>query len=62
LSNPPEESIMKSALTVMSVMLLTAAISSAALVRMDSAAPGQVASFIGTTPDATVVEEQAPTF
>ena len=53
---------MKSALTVMSVMLLTAAISSAALVRMDSAAPGQVASFIGTTPDATAVEEQAPTF
>jgi hypothetical protein len=51
-----------SALTVMSVMMLTALISSAALVRMDSAAPAQVASFVGTTPDAADTEAQAPTF
>ena len=51
-----------SALTVMSVMMLTALISSAALVRMDSAAPAQVTSFIGTTPDASTIEAQAPTF
>jgi len=51
-----------SALTVVSVMMLTALISSAALVRMDSVAPAQVASFVGTTPDATDTEVQAPTF
>jgi len=51
-----------SALTVMSVMMLTALISSAALVRMDSAAPAQVASFVGTTPNASDTETQAPTF
>jgi len=42
--------------------MLTAMISSAALVRMDSAAPAQVASFDGTTPDAPDTEAQAPTF
>jgi hypothetical protein len=52
---------MKSALAVMSVMMLTALISSAALVRMDSA-PEQVTSFIGTTPDASSIETPAPTF
>ena len=53
---------MKSAVTVMSVMILTAMISSAALVRMDSAAPARVASFVGTAPAAADTEAQAPTF
>jgi len=52
---------MRSALAVMSVMMLTAMISTAATVRMDSA-PEQVTSFIGTTPDASAIEAQAPTF
>ena len=52
---------MKSTLAVMSVMMLTAMISSAALVHNESA-PVQVTSFIGTTPNATDTEVQAPTF
>jgi len=53
---------MKTAVGVVSVMLLSALISSVALVRMEGAAPEQVVSFIGTTPDAKNDEPQAPTF
>ena len=53
---------MKNALTVMCVMLLTAAIySSAAFVQAESPSAA-TQSFVGTMPDAPATEAQAPTF
>jgi len=54
---------MKNAVTVMCVMLLTAAIySSAALVHNEASPAAQMQSFVGTTPDASGNESEAPTF
>jgi hypothetical protein len=54
---------MNSALAVVSVMFLAAAISGVALVSGDNGRTNQAqASFIGTTPDTSTEEPQPPTF
>jgi hypothetical protein len=53
---------MKNAVTVLCVMLLSAAIYSSAAFVQAGSQPSATQSFIGTTPDAPAVEAQAPTF
>ena len=53
---------MHSTFAFVSVMLLAAAIFSAPLLRAESAPSTETQSFIGTTPNATGEEVQAPTF
>ena len=53
----------RSALAIVSVLLLAAAISGASLIRAESTGQSRQAhSFIGTAPEAAAVEVPAPTF
>lgn len=52
---------MQSAYALVSVMFLAAAISGASLIRAETK-PAEGHSFVGTMPEAAVVEVQPPTF